>query len=99
MRKWLTARSLLLSFGRQRPFVRMQTAEMYIRWFVLGMGSVLGISQAMPRAAHHKTMDAIGGDFRAVGNDLRTIIRKHPATPEVATQLGEATQLKLKGLG
>ena len=84
---------------RPRTFVKMQTAEMYIRWFAFGMGSVLGISQAIPRPTHHRTMDAIGGDFRAVGNDIRMIMRKHPATPEVAVQLGEAAQLKLKGLG
>ena len=78
----------------------MKTAQSFVQWFLLGMGSVLGISQTLPPTqCAVGPVEAIGGDFRAVGNDLRRVMRTHPATVETAKTLGhKAHQLELAGL-
>jgi hypothetical protein len=64
------------------------------------MGNVMGISQSLPPMEHSSVsvMDAIGGDFRAAGDDLRRVMHRYPATPETARQLQSAQQLELAGI-
>ncbi|MDQ3313581.1 MAG: hypothetical protein M3505_02955, partial [Verrucomicrobiota bacterium] len=63
----------------------MKKARHYLRWFFTGMGSVMGISQVMPAARTDVTeVEAIGGDFRVIGGDLRVVIKRHPASAESA---------------
>jgi len=76
----------------------MKSTRCYIRWFIIGIGQVMGISQSLPPQEHVNTMEAIGGDFRAIGNDMRKIMRKYPARPETARKLQSAQQLELTGI-
>lgn len=77
----------------------MKNAQRYIRWFICGIGNVMGVSQTLPPAEHSvAVMDAIGGDFRAVGDDLRRVMQRYPARPETARELQSAQQLELAGL-
>lgn len=77
----------------------MKAAGACVRWFVIGMGHVLGISPAVPKLRAEGTIfEVIGGDFHAVGNDLRTVMHANPATEETARGLGQPTQLNLAGI-
>lgn len=77
----------------------MKTTHLYIRWFVIGMGHIFGISPNVPKLhAECTEVEVIGSDFRAVGNDLRRVMRRYPATPETAKALGEPAQLELAGI-
>jgi hypothetical protein len=76
----------------------MKTAYRSLHWFVIGMGHVLGLSPQVMPFYDTGPMDAIGRDFRAVGEDFRTVMRRTPATAETALRLGEkAAQLELIG--
>lgn len=76
----------------------MKTAYRSLHWFVLGMGHVLGLSPQVMPYSEVGTMEAIGRDFRAVGEDFCAVMRRTPATPETALRLGEkAAQLELIG--
>jgi hypothetical protein len=77
----------------------MKIARCYIRWFIMGIGQVMGISQSLPAEDFANSMEAIGGDFRAIGNDMRKVMRKYPARPETAQKLQSAQQLELTGIG
>lgn len=81
----------------------MNAARCYLRWIIIGMGNVMGISQSMPNPAAQSSsvMDAIGGDFAAAGSDIWTVIQRYPASnPETPKALGhKAKQLELAGLG
>jgi hypothetical protein len=73
--------------------------ESYLRWFIIGMGHVLGISHSMPKTQDSRTeMEAIGGDFRLVGDDLRNVMKRFPSNTETARTLGQPRQLELAGL-
>ena len=76
----------------------MKTVYHSVHWFVIGMGHVLGLSPQVTPLSEGTAMEAIGRDFRAVGGDLCTVMRRVPATPEAALQLGEAAQLELSGI-
>jgi hypothetical protein len=77
----------------------METAISLVRLVITGMGHVIGITPAMPQPEHESNeYGSIGGDFLAVGNDFRNVMRKYPPTPEVAAQLGEPAQLELAGI-
>ena len=77
----------------------MKTARCYIRWFIIGIGHIVGISHSLPAAEDHvNPMDAIGGDFRAVGDDLRKVMHRYPAQHETARKLQSAQQLELAGM-
>lgn len=76
----------------------MDTAKSIARWFIFGMGHVLGISPVLPRQVDMSPYDAIGGDFAAVGNDLRIVMARHPATADEAKALGVPAQLELAGI-
>ena len=58
----------------------------------------MGISHSLPEEDHSNAMDAIGRDFRAVGNDLRKVMQRYPARPETARKLQSAQQLELAGI-
>jgi hypothetical protein len=74
----------------------MKTAYRSLHWFVIGMGHVLGLSPQVMPMSEGGPMDAIGRDFRSVGEDFRAVMSRTPATPETALQLGEkAAQLEL----
>jgi hypothetical protein len=74
----------------------MKTAYRSLHWFVIGMGHVLGLSPQIMPFSEVGTMDAIGCDFRAVGDDFRAVMRRTPATAETALRVGEkAAQLEL----
>jgi hypothetical protein len=77
----------------------MKNARLYFRWFICGIGNVIGISHSLPPAENTiSVMDAIGGDFRAAGNDLRNVMQRYPARPETARELQSAQQLELAGI-
>lgn len=76
----------------------MNTALSIARLFVIGMGQVIGISPSVPPIQECNAYDVIGGDFRAVGEDLNAVMRKYPPTAEAARQLGESAQLELSGI-
>ena len=76
----------------------MKTARCYIHWFISGVGHIMGISHSLPEEDHSNAMDAIGRDFRAVGNDLRKVMQRYPARPETARKLQSAQQLELAGI-
>jgi hypothetical protein len=77
----------------------MDTALSFARLFIIGMGHVIGISPPVPRPNYEcSEYEAIGGDFFAVGNDFRAVMRKYPPNPETARQLGESAQLELTGM-
>lgn len=76
----------------------MKTVHRYVHWFVIGMGHALSLSPQMTHLSEGSELDAIGRDFRAVGDDLRTVMRRVPATPETALRMGEAAQLELSGI-
>jgi hypothetical protein len=77
----------------------METAMSLARLVVIGMGHVMGITPAVPQPQHKcNEYGVIGGDFWAVGNDFRAVMRKYPPTPETARQLGESAQLELAGI-
>lgn len=77
----------------------MKTARLYLRWFITGMGSVMGISHSLPPVRSVTEVEALGGDFRALGNDFRVIMSRHSPTAETATALGETPkQLELAGI-
>jgi hypothetical protein len=79
---------------------KMKSAPLHLRWFLAGMGQVLGISHSLPPVhTSVSEIEAIGGDFRAVGNDLRAIMERFPAQPETARALGQPMrQLELAGM-
>jgi hypothetical protein len=75
----------------------METVRDYAHWFVIGMGHVLGISPFTP-PPECSEMEAIGRDFRTVGNDLRHVMRRVPPTADSAIKLGASeAQLELRG--
>jgi hypothetical protein len=78
----------------------MKSAPLYLRWFLVGMGHVLGISHSLPAAQNETSeIESIGGDFKAVGNDFRSVMDKNPARPETARALGQPIrQLELTGM-
>lgn len=77
----------------------MKIARQYFHWFIVGMGHVIGISHSLPPAeAQASVMDAVGGDFRAVGDDLRHVMQCYPARSEAARELQSAQQLELAGI-
>lgn len=77
----------------------MKTARTYLRWFLTGMGSVMGISHSLPPSVNVTEVEAIGGDFRAMGNDFRVVMHRHPSTAEGARAIGETPkQLELVGI-
>jgi hypothetical protein len=76
----------------------MKAARCYIRWFIIGIGQVMGISHSLPAEDHVSPLEAIGSDFRAVGDDLRKVMQRHPARPETARKLQSAQQLELAGI-
>ncbi len=77
----------------------METAMSLARLVIIGMGHVVGITPAVPQPQHKcNEYGAVGGDFLAVGNDLRMVMRKYPPTPDTARQLGESAQLELSGI-
>lgn len=77
----------------------MKNARRYLRWFVIGMGHVIGISHNLPNSENRPSaMDAIAGDFRAAGNDLRAVMYRYPAKTETARTLGQPQQLELSGI-
>lgn len=76
----------------------MKTARCYIHWFISGVGQIMGISHSLPDEDHGNARDAIGRDFRAVGNDLRKVMQQYPAQPETARKLQSAQQLELAGI-
>jgi hypothetical protein len=77
----------------------MKTIHRYAHWFVMGMGQALSLYPLITPLSEGNEMDAMGRDFRAVGNDLRTIMKRVPATPESALRVGErAAQLELIGI-
>ncbi len=69
----------------------MKAAHLYLQWFVAGMGSVMGINHVLPPRSNADAteVEAIGRDTQAVGNDFRTVMRRHPATADSARALGE----------
>jgi hypothetical protein len=74
----------------------METAMSLARFVIIGMGHVIGITPPVPQPEYKgNEYGAIGGDFVAVGNDLRAIMRKYPPTPDAARELGESAQLEL----
>lgn len=77
----------------------MKNARICIRWFLTGMGSVMGISHSLPPASEMTEIEAVGGDFRVIGNDFRVVMHRHPPTTDEARALGEAPkQLELAGI-
>ena len=80
--------------------MNMKPSPLYLRWFLTGMGHVLGISHTLPPAqAHGNEIEAIGGDFQAAGNDFRYVMERFPARPETARVLGQPMrQLELTGM-
>jgi hypothetical protein len=78
----------------------MKLAPLYLRWFLTGIGHVLGISHTLPPAqVRGSEIEAIGGDFQAVGNDFRYVMERFPARPETARALGQPMrQLELAGM-
>lgn len=76
----------------------MKTARCYIRWFIIGIGQIMGISQSLPPQENVNPMEAIGGDFRAVGDDIRKVMDQYPPRPETARKLQSAQQLELTGI-
>ncbi|MDQ6938578.1 MAG: hypothetical protein M3119_00300 [Verrucomicrobiota bacterium] len=77
----------------------MKLAGQYLRWFVIGMGQVMGISHSAPRAHAQVTeMEAIAGDFGAVGSDFRNVIARNPVDRLKSKQLQQAGQLELAGI-
>jgi hypothetical protein len=74
----------------------METAMSLARLVVIGMGHVIGITPPVPQPeCKGNEYGVIGGDFVAVGNDFRTVMRKYPPTPDTARELGESAQLEL----
>ena len=79
----------------------MENATTAVRWLIVGMGQVLGITPSVtpPTSQCATVIEAIGGDFHAVGNDFRVVITRHPPNVETASQLGvKAKQLELAGI-
>ena len=79
----------------------MENAVAVARWFVIGMGHVLGISHSLPPNTQNDitVIESIGGDFRAVGNDFCAVMERFPAQPETARALGQPMhQLELAGM-
>lgn len=66
----------------------MKTVWNYAHWFVIGMGQAISLFPLITPVSEGNEMDAMGRDFRAVGNDLRTVMRRVPATP-TAARIGE----------
>jgi|SRR5882724_944965 len=76
-----------------KSLVFMDTALSLARQFIVGMGHVIGITPAVPQPQYKcNEYGVIGGDFLAVGNDLRMVMRKYPPTPDTARQLGQSVQ-------
>ena len=66
----------------------MKNAKLYARWFIAGMGSIIGISQTIPPIRGTYTgVEAFQGDINAVGSDFRSVIDRYPATKETAKSL------------
>ena len=66
----------------------MKNAKLYARWFVAGMGSIVGISQSIPPIRGTQTgPEAFRADINAVGSDFRRVIQRCPATKETADSL------------
>lgn len=91
-----------LTFWRKFTFepsnTTMKTVRNYAHWFVIGMGQAISLFPLITPVSEGNEMDAMGRDFRAVGNDLRTVMRRVPATP-TAARIGEtAGQPDLIGL-
>jgi hypothetical protein len=78
----------------------MKAVHSSLRWFLVGMGQVMGISHSLPPPQTGiSEIEAIGGDFRAVGNDLRYVIKKYPAREETERAIDQSTrQLELVGI-
>jgi hypothetical protein len=76
----------------------MKTVYRSLHWFVIGMGHVLGLSPQVTPLYEGSAMEAIGHDFRAVGDDFRTVMRRVPPTSQAALDLGETAQLELSGI-
>jgi hypothetical protein len=77
----------------------METAMPLARLVIIGMGHVIGITPAVPQREYKcDEYGVLGGDFLAIGNDFRAVMRKHPPTPETARDLGESAQLELVGI-
>jgi hypothetical protein len=78
----------------------METAISLARLVIVGMGHIIGITPAVPQPQYKcNEYGVIGGDFLAVGNDLRSVMRKYPSTPDTARQLGQSVQqLELGGI-
>jgi hypothetical protein len=76
----------------------METVRNYAHWFILGMGNVLGIGPLLA-PSEGSELEAIGRDFRAVGDDLRHVMRRVPPTADSAIKLGAPeAQLELSGI-
>jgi hypothetical protein len=77
----------------------MKAARYYIRWFIIGVGNIMGISHSLPADEDRSNAtDAIGRDFRAVGDDLRKVMKQYPARSETSRKLQSAQQLELAGI-
>lgn len=76
----------------------MDAVRNYAHWFVMGMGHVLSLCPLITPISEGTSMDALGRDFQAVGDDLRGVMRRTPATPETALRIGEAAQLEFNGI-
>lgn len=77
----------------------METAMSLARLVIIGMGHVIGITPAVPQPDYKSNeYGLIGGDFLAIGNDFRAVMRKYPPTPDTARQIGESAQLELSGI-
>lgn len=83
-----------LTFWRKFTFgpskTTMKTVQNYAHWFVIGMGQAISLFPFITPVSEGNEMDAMGRDFRAVGNDLRKVMRRVPATPEAA-RIGETS--------
>lgn len=67
---------------------------------MIGMGQVMGLSHSLtPPQSDVSEIEVIGGDFRAVGNDLRYVMKKYPAREETEHALDQSSrQLELAGI-
>lgn len=65
-----------------------KNARVFLRWFVAGMGSVMGISHSMPPLRNNMIgPEAAQSDIAAVGNDFRSVLKRYPATAETGKTL------------
>ena len=77
----------------------MSAIKSYMHWFLIGMGNVMGISHSIPPLRRPATeIEAVGGDFRAIGNDFRYVIHRTPARAESQAGQSGPAQLELAGL-